>query len=231
MTRRINVGPGGGDFALDPNRFSGVSGGGRMGARIVAKPPQGPQPKKSKSPKVEGFRKITNRPTYDEFLKDPARARSKNADVKVKMMTPNQYLKMIGKGRAEISKKARTRKQEEADTVPSTVTKIAKQMKKGVKFDMPFADFRGVRGFTSGEMRPSFTQEGRHRALAARKLGIKRIPVMVVRPTNRSIENTMRTTRGSKFDSLEPPSVDFKTESLRNSSLGRSILDDIINFR
>lgn len=52
------------------------------------------------------------------------------------------------------------------------IDKYAEQMKNGEKFDLPVLDYSGK------------TQEGRHRALAMKKLGIKLMPVLVVRDYN-----------------------------------------------
>ena len=46
MTQKRKVGPGGGDFALNPNKFVGGAGGGRSGSQITAKPKSSMKTKK-----------------------------------------------------------------------------------------------------------------------------------------------------------------------------------------
>lgn len=53
MTQKRKVGPGGGDFALNPNKFSGVNAGGRTGAKLVAPPKLKPMSEMSSGVKKE----------------------------------------------------------------------------------------------------------------------------------------------------------------------------------
>lgn len=55
-----------------------------------------------------------------------------------------------------------------------TTDKYAEQMKKGVKFDLPYLNYKDM------------GQEGRHRAVAAYKAGIETIPVLIIGRPNRS---------------------------------------------
>jgi hypothetical protein len=59
------------------------------------------------------------------------------------------------------------------------VNKYADRMKRGEKFPMVVLDHSSVPVFRGGKEK-SFSQEGLHRAMAAKKLGVNRIPVMIV---------------------------------------------------
>ena len=80
-------------------------------------------------------------------------------------MSPMRYLQEIAYNifdRATLESSLR-------GTSASSVQKYMNMMKKGVKFDTPYLNYRDQQ------------QEGRHRAIAAYLLGYKRIPVIVMR--------------------------------------------------
>lgn len=77
-------------------------------------------------------------------------------------MTPDEYMDRCAK---EIFK---TPIEDSYDGMEEkeAVHKYAEMMKNGTKFDMPYMDVKNLQ------------QEGRHRALAAKELGIDKIPVL-----------------------------------------------------
>lgn len=109
-------------------------------------------------------RTTTAYPTYDDMLANPEYyERTKKLVFEIQDMTPDEYLekaKTIWSGQGE-----------KVDSVwrdQDKVVKYKKLLKDGTEFPMPILDFARN------------TQEGRHRALAAKAAGISTIPVLVV---------------------------------------------------
>jgi len=111
----------------------------------------------------------TDIPWYDGLLKNPAYyCDAKNTAGTVEYMSPGEYLSRSAKAKGV---------SEEFDrevVAPGYVDSYAKAMGAGAKFPMPVIDL------TRGE------QEGKHRALAAEKLGVKSIPVLMVKKCSES---------------------------------------------
>lgn len=122
-------------------------------------------PDKAKDGDYEGFSKDTN--TYkQDYLEDIKYAKSKGySEVYIAEMSPKEYMERCSKEIFEIPvEDVYSGMMNKADTDEYT-----KMMKSGVKFDMPYLDVKTKQ------------QEGRHRALAAEKLGIKKIPVLFLK--------------------------------------------------
>jgi hypothetical protein len=116
--------------------------------------------------------KTTGRPLYDDMLRDPEYfINNKNKKSDIVSMSPFDYLAKAHKGFGFVTGDPLDWTLKE-DTL---IDKYAAMMEDGVEFDMPILDYSG---------NYSFNQEGRHRAAAARVLGIKKIPVMVVTKVN-----------------------------------------------
>lgn len=103
---------------------------------------------------------------YDQLMKKPEYfAKEKGRKGKIVYMTPDEYLAKVEKG---------------FDTTgpfyasPELVGKYAEAMKKGDKFPTLMLEYG-----KTGE-KTSFRQEGIHRATAAKQVGIKKVPVLVV---------------------------------------------------
>jgi hypothetical protein len=107
---------------------------------------------------------------YDEILLQPHMKdyfrNKKNMDFKIEYMSPREYLNRAREGF--------TKTGSPGDFIPDeeNVKKYAEMMKNGTLFNMPNLDY----------MRGKFSQEGRHRAMAAEMIGIEKIPVFIVNP-------------------------------------------------
>ena len=123
MTQKRKVGPGGGDFALNPNRFSG-GGGGRSGASIVkkarkktAKPESSMKTKKKATRtrrQMERLDEKLNQAHYNQLLKDQRKTTTKR-DLK-KSPDSRERVNIEGKGGLREDVKAFKKKLERDDT-------------------------------------------------------------------------------------------------------------------
>lgn len=103
---------------------------------------------------------------YDEFLNPrdhDYKKLAKGLQGEIVMMSPDDYIQSLAK---DIFHKSVDRVMRGVNY--ENVDKYADKMKNGTKFDMPILNIADE------------TQEGRHRALAAAKLGVKKIPVLVI---------------------------------------------------
>ena len=106
---------------------------------------------------------------YNDMMRDPVYfLRDKGMEAKVVRMSPNQYLVKSAEIRG-VSLQHELRIVNKAD-----VEKYSIMMSHGIVFDLPVLDYVGR------------DQEGRHRVLAAKKLGIKSIPVFVVKKASKA---------------------------------------------
>tara|TARA_R110000751_G_C13525788_1_gene453285 strand:- start:42 stop:584 length:543 start_codon:yes stop_codon:yes gene_type:complete len=121
------------------------------------------------------FKDKTNMPHYDEMLNQPHKAeyfaKEKGRTHNVVEMTPAEYMYQ-----SMLTRESRGTKHhqgllgEKSRLNMNRVGEYQKKMQDGTKFDMPVLDFQKM------------SQEGAHRALAARQMGVEKIPVMVVQP-------------------------------------------------
>jgi len=111
--------------------------------------------------------KTTDVPLWDKALKRPARTlEARGVRRNIEFMSKEEYFDKLYKGRRPgYNKEMEMRRVSE-----ELVNKYAQEMREGAKFPMPALEYRG-----------GFNQEGRHRVLAAEKLGIDRIPVLMMR--------------------------------------------------
>jgi len=84
-------------------------------------------------------------------------------------MSPDEYIDTVVKGFNS------TRKNVERERDPEKVDRFAKKMKDGEKFPILTLDY------TRNDKRVS--QEGIHRSLAAIKVGVNEVPVLIIRKT------------------------------------------------
>jgi hypothetical protein len=118
------------------------------------------------------FGKKTDMPMYDEILENLKWGkaywrRSKGKDINIVNMSPDEYMGHAHKIRNN-PKHSLLDEYKRVDK--GDVNKYAGDMQKGDKFPIPVLDHVGA------------TQEGSHRAMAAKQLGEKSIPVVVVTP-------------------------------------------------
>lgn len=120
--------------------------------------------------------KDTGMPLYNDMIKNPEYfEKRKNKKFEIVRMTPDEYINRVvhgNKGRFSREDIIRSREGERTE-------EYAEKMKAGEKFPLPMLDYASTYGF-SGEKMERFSQEGLHRALAAKKAGVKKIPVMIV---------------------------------------------------
>jgi len=118
-------------------------------------------------------RKTTGMPYYDEMLAKPEYFREQKGRIaKVTYMSPDEYLRKsyeLHREKAREHGKDFTFEEYMSGAVyPELVNEYTDKMRKGEEFPMPVIDY------ALGD------QEGRHRAVAAKELGIKKIPVMEI---------------------------------------------------
>ena len=108
------------------------------------------------------------------FYDDIINGSNQEADGKIEIMSPKEYLMRIfdihGQQRGNFEKITKATEQHKVD-------KIIKGMQNGIKYDLPVLDYRDA------------FQEGRHRALAAIQLGVKQIPVLVVKNKSKNTKS------------------------------------------
>ena len=111
---------------------------------------------------MEFFSKKTGMSFYDGVLKNPDyHIRAKGIHHKIVKMSPDQYLQ-------ECAKMHKTTIKQQYEMIePGLVKKYKKRTLAGSPMPMLTIE-------------PPFNQEGRHRAIVAKELGIKKIPVMKV---------------------------------------------------
>jgi len=131
---------------------------------------------------VIGFEdKKTGMPTYDDMMADPDYfARAKRRKHGIVMMSPDEYINKAVKGFKQSDPDA-TAESVIRTRDPDLISKYAKQMQTGAKFPTIMLDYS-----------IGFSQEGLHRALAAKQLGLDEIPVMIISMTRRSDRGTKR---------------------------------------
>lgn len=120
-------------------------------------------------------------PFMNEMVSNPAyQAREKGRELSIEWMTPDQYVARSAYGSA----------QKHGGSMDATIAQlrgdkertgsIAQAMRDGTRFEMPWFDLS----------RDGFSQEGNHRALAAKELGMEYIPVAVVRDVAPEVAQT-----------------------------------------
>ncbi|KKL78638.1 hypothetical protein LCGC14_2022840, partial [marine sediment metagenome] len=113
------------------------------------------------APEVTVFKQTTDVPFYDDFIREPIRAEQKDYEARIVQMSPDEYLTQTAKMQGTDI----TRQIEQ--TTQELIDELASKMARGTKIDMPYLDFK---------LR---IQEGRNRALAAKKLGVTQMPVLI----------------------------------------------------
>lgn len=104
---------------------------------------------------------------WQDYIKDPAYALKKNRPIQLVQMTPDQYIEEVAKGFSAYGKKV-TPQDLINQRTNDNMRNIMKAMEAGDKFPTPFIEY------PKGQ---SISQEGLHRAVAAKNLGIEKMPV------------------------------------------------------
>jgi hypothetical protein len=141
------------------------------------------------SEEVNYFKDKTNVPDYDKVFNkqnDELPKEYKNWEAKIDYMTMEEYFEEC----AEFQNS--TFEQQINLLWQPKVDNIATKMKGGVKYDMPYLDYVHKR------------QEGRHRVAAATELGQKKIPVLLLYKSQKTIsqESTDLTNMLGEWDDL-----------------------------
>lgn len=132
-------------------------------------------PPKSKNEDYDGFKKETSEFPYKKSIK--------SGEAYIAEMSPDEYLDRC---KFQIYKNG-TDDSLYRNVDKNLAKKYAHQMKDGVKFEMPYLDYEDV------------SQEGRHRAIAAKEAGIKKMPVLIIGDSTSIKHNTQRYTRPDKY--------------------------------
>ncbi len=136
-----------------------------------------------REPKIrESFRDETTIPNIDDIFDDPEYFRTaKRKEARVEHMSPDEYIKRALAGFNMIHKKQElppiSLKDLVSSRTPDLVDEYARAMQRGDKFPRLTLDYTG--GY--------FSQEGLHRALAAKKAGIDQVPVVIATSVKESI--------------------------------------------
>lgn len=121
---------------------------------------------------------------FDELISDPHYyAIKKNVKGHVEMMSPEDYLRKVWYGQHPSKKKFDVEEyisnlNEQGLATTENVQSLIDKMNNGVKLNMPFLEYA-----ENGKYRG---QEGRNRSIASHKLGIEKIPVLIVKHMNKS---------------------------------------------
>lgn len=153
--------------------------------RLTVRGPGVPTVKPKKKVPVKVFKEDTDIPLYESIKKKPEyHAREKGLVASTEYLTPGQYLVRGAKALGVTVKEFR------AAAFDKTVDKYAKAMAKGDVF--PALSIEAAKGY----------QEGRHRAMAAEKIGVKKIPVTIVKkiPTLRQWREQRHMVKGKLVD-------------------------------
>ncbi len=152
--------------------------------------------------KINPFLEITDLPLYDNLLEKPEYFRDAKGMVgKVVMMQPSEYITRS----AEILGVSIKDSMRIVD--PKRVDRYAQDMRAGDKFPMLSLE-HGTKN-----------QEGRHRALAAQKLGIE-VPVLEIFNTDRGLSNTSKLRQQELFnESKNAPPKDPTTINMLGSQV------------
>lgn len=109
----------------------------------------------------------TDMPHYDRMMKDPEVAQHQGFEVYHVYIRPQDYISACADGF-----KTSMNSLEQSRTDSGKVDKYAEMLLTGTTFPMPVIQYTQDGGFT---------QEGLHRSFAAKKVGIEKIPVLVVK--------------------------------------------------
>jgi len=116
----------------------------------------------------------TEMPFYDDMMKNPEYfARKKGLKSRLVQMSPDEYIDTVSKNK-NISPEELLQTRDKA-----LIDEYSKLMKKGHKFPILTLDY---------SKHKQVSQEGLHRSFAAKRAGIKKVPVLIVDLTDEEKE-------------------------------------------
>lgn len=146
-------------------------------------------------------------PNQMDMIKDPEyMAKKKGMVGKIEWMSPEDYIERCVRGFKSIGEPGEVQRGRN----PDLIKKYAQDMKKGDKFPMLELDYRG-----------GFGQEGLHRAMAAKAIGVEKVPVFVTKESPEFAEKR-NAERRAEMNRIKSQLTDFDKE--RQSS----VVDDIL---
>lgn len=111
----------------------------------------------------------TGKKKYDNIMNDPETYSQLGYTTEIKMMSPERAIAMMAKGQNKSVFQITKRRM--AQGGQEKIDQFANDMSKGTQFDMPSMFFQ----------QGGFMQDGYHRLMAADKLGIKKVPVLIIK--------------------------------------------------
>lgn len=153
-----------------------------------------PEPEAKEAPTEEKnvmpYQEKMPTPNLIDMQKNPDYWRDKkNKEFSITRMTPDSYLQSVADGFGSSVESIIE------DTTPKLVDEYAESMEKGDKFPILILDYSS----------DSFSQEGRHRALAAKKAGFKTVPVAEIMVP------------GDQFTKAETKAINNKADRLKTA--------------
>ena len=114
---------------------------------------------------VKYFSQSTNSNYYDSMIKNPSYfKKAKGKKFTIKLMSPDQYMK-------EVAKQQKTSVGFQYERIEPKLVKKYKEMTLAGS-PMSMLTIESTEHYTG--------QEGRHRAMVAKELGVKKVPVMII---------------------------------------------------
>ncbi len=148
-------------------------------------------------------------PNQMDMLKDPEyMSKRKNMIGSIEWMSPREYIDKCIAGFKSIGERGEV----ERGRDPKLIKQYAQDMKNGDIFPMLSLDYRG-----------GFGQEGLHRAMAAKAIGVEKVPVFVTRESPEYAERMAQMRRdeiAAIKAKLEPDAFDKQRQS--------DVVDDIL---
>ena len=152
------------------------------------------------------FSNKTDVPYYDRLLKE--------GKAKIVEMSPDEYIERTAEMQG-------TGIQRQMDMAPqANVNKYADMMRSGIKFDMPYLDYKDK------------DQEGRARSLAAKQVGEKKIPVLIVEAEKigKELGESIAKQVGAHYDGIQvgngtdiPDTMEFTDNETGSTTYGNTL--------
>lgn len=162
------------------------------------------------SRRIVGFNsKSTDMPLYDDFFRSDWHTdyfrTEKGFDVAVENMSPDEYIRRAARGFKQDPDKLIGQRS------PDVVSRYAEEMKRGDKFPSLMLDYFD-----------GFSQEGLHRAMAAKEAGIDSVPVYI----RRDIRKKPPVKTSDQVDEFDRQIIE---KELSDEIAGKSVLDEILD--
>ena len=111
----------------------------------------------------------TGKQKYDDIMNSPEIYTPLGYTSEIKYMAPSAAISAMAKGQGKSVFQIKKRREKQGGD--KKVEQFAKDMSTGTKFDMPSMYFA----------QGGFMQDGYHRLMAAEMLGVKKVPVLIIR--------------------------------------------------